>query len=473
MKSIASTLIICQFFTLIGQPAIYEKIYDAQSDQSAREIIEVSSGGYLIAAMNEKTSIDTDVYILRTNVLGDTIWTKSFGGNLSEYPNMVLETNGGNFLIVGYTYSFGSGNKDIWLIKIDLNGNLIWTKTYGGSGDDEGKDIIKTSDGNYILTGRSNSSGNQYYDALLIKIDSDGNILWQNNYGGNQYETSRSVWQCQDGGFLITGQTLSFGTVNGDVYLVKTDSVGNFLWSKTYGGNFIDDGNVVIENNDGTIMIAAETNSFGAGNMDVWIIKTDSIGNMIWNQTYGGTAKDVSKTMRKTTDGNYLIGAISRSFGWLNPEMWILKINGNGLVAWTRRFGSWDHEHCHSARETSNGDFISVGHTRSYGPNVKIMLVKFDQITTDQTYVNNISKEIKLYPNPGTENITLEFPEHLETKLTVSFFSLDYKLISKYEIEAQTYLIKINLPIQQMQNGIYLAEINAGNSVYKKRFFKN
>ncbi|MFN6037466.1 MAG: hypothetical protein ACK452_03280, partial [Bacteroidota bacterium] len=429
MKFTLTIFTILFLFKISGQSIIFQQIYQCQTDQSAREAIEISSGGYMIAAMNEKSFGDTDIYILRTDINGDTIWTKSFGGNFSEYPNMILETTGGNFLILGYTKSFGAGNNDIYLIKIDINGNILWTKSYGDIGDDEGKDIIATTDGNYIITGRSNSPGNLNYDAFLKKIDPNGNILWENNYGGNQYETSRSVKECIGGGYIIAGQTNSYGSGNGDVFLVRTDANGNFQWSKTFGGSNIDDGNAVIENTDSSIIIAAETNSYGSGNMDVWVIKTDKNGNVVWDQTFGGIDKDVSKTMRPTSDGGYIIGAISRSFGWINPEMWLIKIDANGILQWTRSFGSWDHEHCHSAREVSDGGFISVGNSKSYGPVSKIMFIKLDQNGTTNLNANKTQNTFKIYPNPFQNTIKFCYKTENEEEIKISLYGVDQKYI--------------------------------------------
>ncbi|MFN5183500.1 MAG: hypothetical protein ACK5D5_10825, partial [Bacteroidota bacterium] len=447
MKNLITILSIVTFLYSNSQNIIFQQIYQCQVDQSAREIVEISSGGFMIAAMNEKTIGDSDIYIIKTNVSGDTLWTKSFGGNQSEYPNMILETNGGNFLIVGYTLSYGAGSNDVYLIKIDINGNLLWSKTYGGIGDDEGKDIIPTSDGNYVITGRSNSPGNQYYDAFLMKIDPLGNIIWEKNYGGSLYETSRSVKECLDGGYILTGQTLSYGSGGGDVYLIKTDSNGNLVWSKTFGGSSIDDGNVVLENPDKTIMIAAETESYGGGAMDVWLLKTDSLGNLLWSQTYGGTDKDVSKTMRMTSDGKYLIGAISRSFGWINPDMWLLKIDTNGTTLWTRHFGSWDHEHCHSAREASDGGIIAVGHSKSYGPVTKIMFIKLDENGTTSFAENNQKHEINIFPNPAETKINIQLPYAKLQLAECSVFTLTNNSIlhEKIQINNEKSDIEIDL----------------------------
>ena len=461
----------CFFLVVItkSQSVIFQQIYQCQVDQSAREAIEISNGGYMIIGMNEKSFGDTDVYIMKTNPIGDTIWTKSFGGTSSEYPNMIIETSNGNFLIVGYTLSYGSGSNDVWLLCIDINGNLIWSKTYGGTGDDEGKDIIATADGNYMITGRSNSPGNQGYDAFLIKIDLNGNIIWQNNYGGNQYETSRSVKQCSDGGYVFTGQTLSYGSGNGDVYMTKTDASGNLIWSKTFGGNLIDDGNVIIENSDGSFMIAAETNSYGSGDMDVWILKTDNNGNVIWQQTYGGTDKDVSKSMRMTSDGGYIIGAISRSFGWINPDMWLVKIDANGAVQWTSNFGSWDHEHCYSARQVTDGGFIAVGHTKSYGPVSKIMFIKLDQFgTTDNQQTLSEKISLNFFPNPVKNELNFYWPNKNEAEVETEIYTNDRKLISHQLMKRTENEIAGKINLTEYVPGFYILKFAFKNkTVYQ------
>ncbi|MFL5752899.1 MAG: T9SS type A sorting domain-containing protein [Bacteroidia bacterium] len=390
----------------------FQQIYPCTHDQSSRDVIETSDGGYLIAGMTETTIPgDTDIIVLKTDYLGDTMWVRIFGGSQPDFPYSIVPTSDNNFFIAGYTGSYGSGGNDAWLLKIDPMGNLLWSNTYGGTGNDEVKEIIATSDGNYMMVGRSNSSGAWYYDGWLLKINLAGTVLMSKYYGGAQYETTRSVKECPDGGYVLTGQTMSYGQGAGDIYLIRTNSTGDTLWTRTYGGTGIDDGNFIVCNSDTSFVIVAETESYGAGMMDVQVLKTDKNGTVVWNKFYGGNDKDVSKTIYPTTDGGYIVGAISRSFGWVDPDMWLLKLDAYGDTTWTRHYGSWDHEHCHHARQTSDGGYMAVGHTKSYGPNPRIMFLKLNSnglpgpTAIDELSENNL---LKVYPNPSNGVVQVE-----------------------------------------------------------------
>ncbi len=167
----------------------------------------------------------------------DTLWTKAFGGTNEDYGRSVQETSDGGYIIAGYTKSFGAGSYDVYLIKTDANGDTTWTKTYGGSNIDQGYSVEQTSDGGYIIAGNSKSFGAGLDDVYLIKTDANGDTTWTKTYGGSNIDQGYSVEQTSDGGYIIAGYTKSFGAGSYDVYLIKTDANGDTTWTKTYGGS--------------------------------------------------------------------------------------------------------------------------------------------------------------------------------------------------------------------------------------------
>ncbi len=408
------------FSWLAPAQTTFQKVYTSGIHRSSKEVLQTSDGGYLIAGMTRTAFAgDTDIYMVKTNSVGDILWTKQYGGVKPEYPNSMVATGDGGFIVCGYTASYGAGSNDAWLFKLNAAGDMVWNKTYGGAGDDEGKEIISCSDGNYVFVGRSNYSGGGNYDGFLKKVDGSGNEIWTKYYGGGLYETLRSLKQCSDGGFIALGQTFSYGNGSpGDIYLVRTTPAGDMTWYKTYGGANEDDGNFVIVNNDGTFTFTSETNSFGAGDMDVQATKVDAAGNIIWNKYYGGTDKDVSKTIRPTYDGGYVIGAISRSFGWTYPDMWLVKINTNGDMIWDKHFGSpWYHDHCHSALPTTDGGFALVGHSADANQLTSIFFVKTNSVGA--VGINELSAEARaqftIYPNPSNGLFNVSAPSEIRT----------------------------------------------------------
>jgi hypothetical protein len=214
--------------------------------------------------------VSIDVY-----AQSDTLWTKTYGGADNDYGWSAKQTSDGSFIITGHTYSFGAGGYDVYLIKTNSSGDTLWTKTYGGANNDYGYSVQQTSDGGYIIAGHTGSFGAGGDNVYLIKADSSGDTLWTKTYGGTGGDHGSSVQQTSDGGYIIAGGTYSFGAGNADVYLIKADSSGDTLWTKTYGGTSSDFGRSVQQISDGEYIIAGETGSFGAGSSDVYLIKIE------------------------------------------------------------------------------------------------------------------------------------------------------------------------------------------------------
>jgi hypothetical protein len=444
----------------------FHKVYSSQVEQSCKDVMATSDGGYLLVGETRTVYAgDSDVYIVKTDAQGNILWTKQYGGTHPDYPNNIVATTDGNFLVVGFTESYGAGAMDIWLLKIDPSGNLLWQKTYGTSGDDEGKEIISTSDGNYMIVGHTNySPGNSNEDAFLKKIDPSGNELWTKYYGGTLYETGHSVKQCSDGGYIFTGQTTSTGTP-GDTYLVRTDANGNSLWTKTYGGSNNDEGKFVLANSDGTFTISAETNSNAQADSNVQVMKVDANGSVIWSKIYGGTDKDVAKTIRPTSDGGYIEAAITRSFGLINPDMWIIRLNTNGDTLWTRHYGSWDHDHCYAAKQTSDGGFIVAGHQEDPNGVEHIQLVKTNSIgTLDPVGINEIASNasFNIFPNPSNGIFSISARSEIKS---VNISDVLGNLVRV--IKGDDVLLHIDLA--NKPKGAYLITVQTTSSSYTRK----
>ena len=331
-------------------------------------VAQTTDGGYIITGYLGSYA---NVWLIKTDSNGNEVWNKTFGGSDDDCGYSVQQTDDGGYIITGPTYSYGAGKSDVWLIKTDSNGNKIWDKTFGGSEDDRGESVIQTLDGGYIIIGYTQP----YYGAggdnvWLIKTDSNGNEIWSKTFGGSEDDRGESVIQTFDGGYIITGYTESFGAGGDDVWLIKTDSNGNEIWSKTFGGSKDEGGRSVAQTSDGGYIITGERWFYLT---DIWLIKTDSNGNEIWNKTFGGLGYDEGKSVKQTPDNGYIITGHIESFGavdddvWPNDDVWLIKTDSNGNEIWNKTFGGSEHDRGESVIQTLDSGYIITGYTESLG----------------------------------------------------------------------------------------------------------
>jgi len=225
------------------------------------------------------------------------------------------------------------------LLPCSCPAQITFERVYGGVDTDAGMSVQQIQDGGYIIAGGTWSFGVGWPDFYLVQTDSMGDTVWMRTHGGSQYDLSYSVQQTQDAGYIIAGWTSSFGAGGDDVYLIKTNSLGDRVWTKTYGGSGHDRGECVQQSQDGGYIIAGRTYSFGAGGGDVYLIKTDSLGDTVWTKTYGGGDSDYGLSVQETEDGGYIIAGCTRSFGAGEPDAYLIKTDSLGDTVWTRTYG--------------------------------------------------------------------------------------------------------------------------------------
>jgi hypothetical protein len=345
-------------------------------------VAQTSDGGYITAGTTYSYGAGNgDIWLIKTDADGDEEWDELFGGSGVEYGEAVAETSDGGYIVVGSTMSYGAGHSDVWLIKTDADGSEEWNQTFGGSDEDHGNSVVQTSDGGYIIAASTQSYGAGSSDIWLIKTDASGNEQWSELFGGSEWDFGHSVAQISGGGYIIGGYTESYGAGNGDVWLIKTDASGNEQWNETFGGSSYDYGYSAAETSDGYI-ITGYTQSYGAGSADVWLIKTDADGSEQWNQTFGGSGADFGYSVIQTTDGGYIVVGYTYSYGAGSADVWLIKTDADGSEEWNQTFGGSEYDGGYSVAQTSDGGYIVSGDTGSYGNGGSdIWLIKLGEST--------------------------------------------------------------------------------------------
>jgi TolB-like protein len=346
----------------------FAKTYGGTDDDSwAFSVQQTSDGGYIVAGGTSSFGAGWyDIFLIKTAANGNLQWAKTYGGTSLDWASSVQQTSDGGYIVAGAIASFGAGNWDAFLVKTDANGNIIWAKTYGGTDWDFAQSVQQTSDGGYIVAGYTDSFGAGYWDIFLIKTDASGNIQWAKTYGGTDIDWPFSVQHTSDGGYIVVGETYSFGAGYWDIFLIKTDANGNIQWAKTYGGTDGDYVSSVQQTSDGGYIVAGYTYSFGAGG-DIFLIKTDANGNIIWAKTYGGTDDDQAFHVQQTSDGGYIVAGRTSSFGADSFDIFLIKTDANGNIIWAKTYGGTSDDYASSVQQTSDGGYIVAGGTSSFG----------------------------------------------------------------------------------------------------------
>jgi|GEM_PF-1917955 len=343
---------------------LWTRTYGDTSGQTSHSVVQTSDGGYAVAGLTGGFNTP-DFWLIKTDSNGDTVWTNTYGTTDKEEAYSVKQTSDGGYVMVGWVSEDTSGYSiyNLYVVRTDVNGDTIWTWRYEGHDYAYIYDVEETPDSGFVLVGKTG----QYlmdYNAYLIRLDPNGDTLWTRVYGGPDHQEGYDVELTLDGGYVITGHTGSCPDY--DVYLIKIDANGDSLWGHTYGDTLIDSGWSVKTTVDGGYIIAGCTEYTTPGTLDAYFIKTNSIGDTIWTRMYGGPYTDEARSIYETISGNYI------ATGYYGPsdrdtDIYLLKLDINGDTLWTRQYGGMSWDYGYSVIQAADGSFLIAGGTNSFG----------------------------------------------------------------------------------------------------------
>ncbi len=472
---------VCLLLCLVSSPCFaqvtFERTYGATAREYGHSVQQTSDGGYIVAGDTKSFGAgQNDIYLIRTDSLGDILWTRTYRGSDPDRAYSVQKTRDAGFVISGETISSGTGVYDVYLVRVDSLGDTLWTATYGGDESDAGYSVLQTLDGGYIIAGETGSFGVFGRDVYLVKTDSLGNLVWATTCGEDSSDdVGRCIVQSSDKGYAVVGGTHSVSG-SADVYLIKMDTLGNVLWTRSYGGTEEDFGFSVLQTADGGYTIAGYTFSSGAGWHDVYLIRVDSLGDSLWARTYGGVSSDVAYSAASTSDGGYIIAGAKQSPGWF--DVYLVRTDSVGDTLWTRTYGGYWDDMGRSVLQTLDGGFIVVGATWSFGAgNYDFYLIKTDSLgrvlgIQEQDRKSKIEdrKSLQNQPNPFHGSTLISYSLPAATCVTIEVYDITGRLVEIVVNETQKSGIhQVRWNRKANSCGVYFYRLKAGEFVETKK----
>lgn len=494
----------------------YQMTYGGTQNEEARSVIETVSGYVFAGSTNSFGAGSVDYYLLSTDTCGSVTLSKTIGGTVSEtaYDNLrsfagrnviygrtnsfgvadiesyLIELNLANsnvktgwvvgdslkeegqaiveatdtsgFVGAGFTNSFGSGNYDVYVIKHRYNGTIAWTKVIGGSALDKAYDIQTTSDGGYIVVGETKSFGAGKSDVYLLKLTSTGVVSWTKTYGTSGNDVGYSVKQVMGGGFAITGYTelqdsIPYGK---NVYIINTDASGNLNWSGAYGGPDNDEGRSIVQLEDSSFAVCGITNSYGAGLEDAYLIRTNDVGTLLWGKTYGGDSTDRCYCLLNTLDNGFLMAGQTYSFGNGKSDVYAIKTDNAGLSGCNEDSGAVYYEvidSVSSGGNTNSGGIVNIGGVlNSPTTLVDTLCNNCLDMRIPSSGILNDDTGLMIYPNPASAQISIVINGEIADGTTVSIYNINGDLVTT--LGAKSAILTIS--VTDYASGLYFVRLS-------------
>jgi hypothetical protein len=494
----------------------WQSCFGGSEKDIAYDIIEIP-GGYFILGTTESNDGDIsffngiiDGWLIRTDSAGNIIWEKTYGGSSGDGFRRIFPDNSGNYILVGgsgssdgdVSYNPYPGSESFWIVKIDIEGNIIWDKIVGGSYGDKIWNASSTLDGGVVAMGQTTSNNGHVSvsyggkDTWFVKLSAEGEVEWDYTIGTDFFDIGQAIIQTSDGGFLAGSNSImlegsvgnitcippSYGYVTG--VLTKFDADMNVQWQHCYGGNNHDAISGILELDDGYVFVGSSesTNMPGhKGYNDVWVVRIDFDGNIIWQKVYGGSRFEAAGNIFATDDGGFIVvgntqsnnGDVSgnHSISEHYTDIWMFKINSVGELQWQQCFGGGGREEIYrGVVRKSDNNFVIAGVT-NYGPSYDVGCTPYGGNIVDRDFwVFEIVMDdttsaitppasaggIKVYPNPATTEFWLQLPENMQfLKAQIELYSPTGKLLYKAQPSGEFHKIET----AHLPPGLYLIRL--------------
>jgi len=471
---------------------VFEQTYGGSNSDWGTDVQQTSDNGYIATGASCSYGDGSkDVYLLKTDKYGNIIWFKTYGGYGYDIGISVKQTMDGGYIITGSTSSYGAGTSDVYLIRTDEHGDTIWTRTFGGTYDDAGYSVLENQDGSFIIVGNTLSFTNNFSAVYIIKTDENGNLLWQKSYEKSGSSGAGGLHKIYRG-YIIAGSTGS--SQSSMFYMLKIKETGDTIWTKTYAIPNCKVGArcIVVTPDNGFVLGGSIT--YSSGDADLCLMKTDSNGNYLWFNKYGGTGVQMGGNFCQTNDNGFVITGMTGDIGKgdygisdLNAEpiifnrskekitngnLILLKTNSSGDSLWSRTYGNNNNDFGNSIKATVDNGFIICGGMTT-GSNQDLSLVKTDYLgltNISNDYANEM--DFKLYPNPNNGLFQLQSAIYYNSRVNVKILNYSGRVILSKTINLNE---KNQMDLTEYGSGLYLMQFiyNDGSTVSHKVIVQN
>lgn len=406
-------LIVFTFFSLSSSYAQYalawEEKFGGEGDDVATAVIETSDNGIVVVGTTKSNELGTsDILIIKLDAQGNYLWEKVYGGSDYEFAYSVAETYDNGLVVAGSTASESNGGHDLWVLRLDAYGNLLWDKKMGGAGHDFAKSVIETHDTGIVMAGYTKSKGAGYSDFWIIKLSASGNRIWEKTFGGANFDEATDIIETTDNELTVVGYTRSKGAGSHDFWIIKMSSNGNYIWDKTYGGEKHDLSYAIMETQEKGYYVVGKTSSQGAGYSDMWVFELDYEGNKKWGQIYGRGSSDAAFAVTTNPNNELLIAGFTK-MNYTGFDAQLLNLNQHGQVLWDYNFGSENWDEANDIVATADGGAVMVGYTKPNGDS-DFWITKFKPLFLsfpDFEPIADVDKNIPVATNGNNQTLAV------------------------------------------------------------------
>ena len=420
----------------IGSPIVFERTYGGVADDIGQSVQQTTDGGYIVTGFYSVLTDSGFGWLIKTDAYGDTVWTRKLGGPWVE------QTVDSGFIALGSVDSSDSGPEVNCLVKTDASGDILWTRICSGS-NDGGNMVEQTADRGYVITGIASYSGPSGGDVHIIKTDAGGDTLWTRTYGGPAQDYGWSIRQTSDHGYIIAALTASFGAGNQKIWLIKTDSMGDTLWTRLFGGDSTSFGGWAQQTADGGYFVVGWTCLY-ASTPQTYLIKTDSAGDTLWTRTIGGQRYFTECTSgQQVKDGGYIVAGGCEDTTTGNIDVYLARTDANGDTLWTRTFGGPGYDDGYSVRQTADGGYVICGQTYSFGAGGSdFYIIKTDEngnlgvAESKAELPHRATLSLICAPNPfrSSTRISLSAGLTVSKPLTLRIYDVQGRLVRRFAV---------------------------------------